>query len=133
MSQVSNSKLAQMLQGFTLIEMLVALVILSAMVVTFLNVVSHVSRQSNKAQKRFEAYQSADQYLNRLTIDLPATIGDQSGEWPHGLRWQTQISSDSDAPSSTGPFQLVSVTLEVAWGKELGDKIRFQSLKLVAR
>src|SRR5690242_7186668 len=73
--------------GFTLVEVIVALAILSLGLGVLLGVISGSLRQTADAARMAEAGALAQSLVAELGTDLQIKPGDSFGQFPNGYRW----------------------------------------------
>lgn len=105
-------------QGFTLLEVLVAFVLLSLTLGVILQVFSGGLRNAAAAGHYAEAAVIADSMLAKLGTELPLEEGESSGE-EGKYRWSLKIEPyqerDESNNQTTGRYQLYMITLLVQW------------------
>lgn len=121
----SSSDERRAASGFTLIEVVVALVILTVALGALLQLFQTGMRSGGVAEDRVFATLLAQSRLAALGIESPLELGEISGEVDDRFRWSAQIDPYRDAqmadPSDdpravrTVPYQ---VTVTVFWGPE---------------
>lgn len=77
--------------GFTLLELLIALMIFSLAFAASAHVAQTAIRQSLNAEATAKATALAEEAIMRLGADLPLRAGEQSGEGPDGGSWRMRI------------------------------------------
>ena len=87
--RVPNSK--RHWQGFTLLEVLVALIIFSIAFGAIARIFQTSLRQSATAAALIDATALAEQQIERLGKEVPLTVGQLSGTSPDGLNWWVDI------------------------------------------
>lgn len=122
-------------QGFTLIEVLVALAILGVSLAAIYEAFGTGLR--NERQTRFyeEAVALAEARLAQVGTELPAAVGRWSGE-EAGFRWTLRLQPAVDEPLTYEPslVRLLEVTVEVEWlDRSRRKTIALHSLRLAAR
>lgn len=122
-------------RGFTLLEILVAFVIMALALGVIMQVFSGALRNIGVAEQRDHAVELAQSTLVRLGADIPLAEGEQSGEDGDGYRWHMLISHFEDADNvfdpATIPVALYQVDLDVDWGNTDSDhpSLRFTTLR----
>jgi general secretion pathway protein I len=122
-------------RGFTLIEILVALVILTVALGALLQLFSTGMRSASSAEARTIAVLLAQSRLAALGVETPLEPGESDGAWDERYRWTATIDAyedeatiaDEDAAGLV-PFR-VSVT--VSWDEPpRGGSVTLTSLRL---
>jgi prepilin-type N-terminal cleavage/methylation domain-containing protein len=116
-------------RGFTLIEVLVALVIFALVFGVLAQIFQSGLRQTAGAAAASEATMVARSQLARVGVELPLVAGEALGETADGLHWRTAIrlAEPPDEEQSFVPY-LVEVT--VAWGDGPAEQITLTTLRL---
>ena len=121
-------------QGFTLIEVLVALLILSGTLGLLLASLSTGLGRSGDTLTRQRIVSEMTSHLERIGTDLPVVAGESGGVYPSGSRWRLRIEPYLDAPmyDSAARARLFQVTLWADWPSPLGGEQKsVTTLKLV--
>lgn len=109
--------------GFTLIEVLVALVVLSVAVAAVLQLFGGGLRLARASTDHLEATLLASEKLSEIALDTVEEGATEGTEGPY--RWTRRVTIDPtllpDAPEpgqtiSTFPVRLARVTVDVRWG-----------------
>jgi len=132
-------------EGFTLLEVLVALAILAMGAALVLSLVSGSLRNIRKVQLRNRAIQHAETVLELSLLDEKikhATV--LRGDFEDGTRWSVQIQEYMPPPDQRGPMtpeqiqamermsiKLFAYTVEVVGPESSVPDFRVQTLKLV--
>ena len=101
--------------GFTLLELLVALVVFALAFGAMAEIIQTGLRQSTVAQSRAAATLLARSVLARVGIDLPLAVGRANGETEDGMHWHTETEL-VEGPSEHQNFAIYQVQVSVAWG-----------------
>jgi general secretion pathway protein I len=99
--------------GFTLLEVLVALTILSMALGVLYQIFGTSLRSETEAERESEAVWVALSLLARVGTDLPAETGQISGDAGHSFAWALSM-SPMTAPASA-PVLPIDVMATVAW------------------
>jgi general secretion pathway protein I len=101
-------------QGFTLLEVLVALTVFALLFGILAQILRTGLRQSTSAEMTATASLFARSQLARVGTELPLQVGEVEGE-ADGMRWRTAIEL---VESSTADAELAGyeVQVTVAWG-----------------
>ena len=136
-------------QGFSLLEVMVAFVVLAAALGLLLGMLSRGLKQVTQAKGETEASLHAQSLLDGLGTLEPLEPGARDGEFEDGrYRWRLQVSPAEDpapppppadgsplpdAPATSGAPILYQVALDVEWGAGLpAQRLRFTTLRLRA-
>ena len=105
-------------RGFTLIEILVAFVIVALALGALLQVFATGLRSSSAAENYTIAALLAESKLAAIGIEEPLEEGDRSGEFDNGFRWATSVRPyDDGGPTlELGAIQGFEVSVTVQWG-----------------
>jgi general secretion pathway protein I len=86
--------------GFTLVEVIVALAILSIGLSVLLGSIAASLRQTANAARMAEASTLAQSLMAEVGTDLPLKEEDRVGEFPNGYRWHLQMQPYGNAMES---------------------------------
>jgi general secretion pathway protein I len=113
--------------GFTLVEVIVALAMLSAGLSLLLGLISNSLRQTASAQRMAGAGSLAQSLMAELGTDLAIKAEVRDGQYPNGYRWRLKMQPyDNVRENDERPVGLYSVSAEVEW--EEGTERRFYAL-----
>lgn len=113
--------------GFTLVEVIVALAILSAGLGLLLGLISNSLRQTASAQRMAEAGSLAQSLMAEVGTVLPIRPEARDGQYPNGYRWHLKVQPyDSARESEERPVGLYRISAEIEW--EQGAEKRFYVL-----
>ena len=102
--------------GFTLVEVIVALAILSAGLSLLLGLISNSLRQTASAQRMARASSLAQSLMAEAGTDLAIRAEVRDGQYPNGYRWHLKMQPyDSTRDNEDRPFGLYSISAEVEW------------------
>jgi general secretion pathway protein I len=105
-------------RGFTLVEVIVAMAILSLTLAVLLNVITNAIRQSGDGEKLAQAGALAQSLLAKLGTELPIRETRDSGQSPNGLRWRLSLQRFGDvADQRQWPVGAYRVSVEIHWGE----------------
>lgn len=132
MRAIPLSKTGESEDGFTLVEVLVALVILG---VSFAALFSSFSASLDRARQTANASAAllqAQSLMDRLGFELPLEAGNQGGVTEDGqFRWTIEMSAfGSGELGSASPVPAFDAVVTVKWGDRPGEAITLRSLKL---
>jgi general secretion pathway protein I len=122
--------------GFTLVEIIVALAILSISLGLLLNVISSGMWRSSQAQSLSEANSLAQSLLARVGADLPIEPAQRAGEFAGGFHWRLSIERYGTAVDrEQWPTGAYTVTARVLWGADQADErsVTLSTLRLGPR
>jgi general secretion pathway protein I len=136
-------------RGFTLLEVMLAFVVLAVALGLLLGMLSRGLKQVTQSQAETEAALHAQSLLDALGTLEPLQPGTRDGEFEHGrYRWRLQVAQAQDpapppppqegAPApqpvaTDGAPLLYRVLLDVEWGAATpAQKLRFETLRLRA-
>jgi general secretion pathway protein I len=117
--------------GFTLLEVLVALVIFALVFGVLAQIFQTGLRQSTTATAASTATLLARSQLARVGVELPLVAGETEGETADGMRWRTVIQL-SEPPSEQQSFAPYLVEVTVAWGDRPAEQVTLTTLRLGA-
>jgi general secretion pathway protein I len=107
--------------GFTLIEIIVALAILSLSLGFLLNSISTSIRRVDQAGRIAEAGSLAQSLLARVGPELPLTQGETTGDFGNGFRWHLTIEGYCDRAAGLQlPVGAYRVSVEILWNDGVG-------------
>lgn len=113
--------------GFTLVEVIVALAILSAGLSLLLGLISNSLRQAASAQRMAAAGSLAQSLMAEIGTQLPIKPEVRDGQYSNGFRWHLIMQPhEGTRDSDERPFGLYSISAEVEW--EEGTERRFYAL-----
>jgi prepilin-type N-terminal cleavage/methylation domain-containing protein len=139
---MSDPDRARRPQGFTLIEVVVALLIFGLAFAVVARIIQTGVLQSGRAEALNAATLLARSQLARIGADVPVAAGELDGDAGDGFRWRIVIrpaqlgdersdqAEGSDRPPEVLPYQ---VEVTVAWGAgEPAEALTLTSLRLAA-
>ena len=122
-------------RGFTLLEVLVALIIFAVAFGAIANLFQMALRQSSTASEQLEALALAERQIARVGADLPLELGESGGVavTPGGdsLTWRSRIQLAEH--SELSPIALYRVTLDVIDERSDRALVTLETLKTGAR
>jgi general secretion pathway protein I len=107
--------------GFTLVEVIVALAMLSIGLSIVLGLISSSLRQTANAERMAQASSLAQSLMDQIGTEWPVVAAERDGQFPNGYRWHLQMLPYGDASErDEWPVGLYTVSTEVQWeeGKE---------------
>jgi len=119
-------------QGFTLLEVIVALTIVALCFSVLLGVISGGLGQTNRAETLAAAGSLAQSLLADLGTEIPIAPGETDGQFANGFRWRLRIEpyTDPTIPQnlSVGAFRAL---VQIAWGDDNQERsINLTTLRL---
>ncbi len=122
-------------RGFTLIEVLVAFLILAFSLGALFNVFSGSLRSVRQGEDYAHAAALARAQLRLIDADGVAGQGIETGETEDGFRWEVEFSPlpDSVAQAGDGDFEPVAVTATVSWGALNNRSVVLSTVRLARR
>lgn len=115
--------------GFTLLEVLVALIVLALLLGAFAQIMQTGLRQSRTVEARTTATMLAQSRLAAVGIELPLAVGEAWGETEDGLAWRTAIEL-VEPPTESQPLAAYAVQVTVAWSPAPGDQVTLTTLRI---
>jgi general secretion pathway protein I len=113
--------------GFTLVEVIVALAMLSLGLSVLLGLISSSLRQSANAERTAEAGSLAQSLMAEVGTDLPIKSYERDGQFPNGYRWHLKIQPYGDTRErEEWPVGVYTISTEVEW--EDGTQRRLYAL-----
>jgi general secretion pathway protein I len=113
--------------GFTLIEVIVAIAILSTGLGILLSTMSHSLQQVAQAEKMAEAGSLAQSLIAGVGTELPFREGESGGQFPNGYRWHLAMHQYGDPKErDVWPVGAYTISAEITWAD--GPHLRFYSL-----
>jgi len=132
-------------RGFSLLEVLVAFVILALALGVIMRIVSQGMSRVSESDRYARAVMLADSKLAQVGADIPLEEDELSGKDEEALNWRVRLAAyepdpaqaeRQDAPvQALPPVRLLQVEVEVSWaGAEAAPhRIRLATLKLATR
>ena len=136
-SNTNLSKFARGAGGFTLIEVLVALTVLSLSLAIIYAVFSASIRGNRLAEEYEQATLIAESKLNAMGIAEPIQEGSTSGSWNDQFRWNAVVAPYHEQGRDETKDVLrrpLTVTVTVSWGDPGEEKsVALTTLRLVPK
>lgn len=109
--------------GFTLVEVIVALAILSLGLSVLLGSISGSLRRTANAARMAEAGALAQSLLAKVGTDLPIRPDDSFGQFPNGYRWHVRMQPYGGAREREAwPVGAYQISTEVEWEEGTGRR-----------
>jgi general secretion pathway protein I len=121
--------------GFTLIEIVVALAILSLSLGVLFSVISDGIRRTDQAGKMARASSLAQSLLAQVGAELPVRRGETTGEAADGFRWRLRMEPYGNGEDRRQwPVGAYTVSVDVSWGATADDHaVTLSTLRLGAK
>jgi general secretion pathway protein I len=132
-------------RGFSLLEVLVAFVILALAVGAIMRIFSQGMSRVSESDYYARAVMLAESKLAQLGADIPLEDGEVSGESEGALHWRVRLAAydpdsvkaakEGGAIQAVTPVRLLPVEVEVSWAESQAAprSIRLTALKLAPR
>ncbi len=114
--------------GFTLLEVLVAMVILTVAVVTLIQLASQGLRLLKLSSDHQEAALLADRLVRASDASVEGVESGQEGQFSWERRARLVVVPDELAPAGGAPPRLLSLSVAVHWGS--GRTVELATLRL---
>lgn len=102
--------------GFSVVEVIVALAVLSATIGVLLNMIGNGLHHGRHAERAAEAAALAQSLLAEVGTQRPIKPGESDGEFARGYRWRLQVKAFGDAIERRHwPVGAYTVIAEVSW------------------
>jgi general secretion pathway protein I len=109
--------------GFTLVEVIVALAILSVGLSILLGLISSSLRQTASAERMAEAGSLAQSLMAEVGTDLSIKPEQRDGLFPNGYRWHLKMLPYGDAiERDEWPVGAYTISTEVEWEEGTGRR-----------
>jgi general secretion pathway protein I len=123
------------LDGFTLIEVLVAFAIAALLIVPLMRLVSAGLGSFERAQNYATATLWAQSIIANAGVQTPLAEGVQTGDLPLGMRWEMDVEPYHDDLMSTARltsgFVPYTISLTISWpDHRTRNVLRFATLRL---
>ena len=133
---VRESKLPPSNDGFTLIEILVAISILAISLVVILQLFSGGLKSSRLSDEYTRGIFHAREKMGEVLLSKEVSAGETEGEFSDSFRWKCQIEliESVEEDEEKLPFNMFNIKVDIVW--DVGDKEkRFQvsTIKIVEK
>lgn len=123
-------------QGFTLLEVMVALAILSIGLLVMIELIAWALRSASTSQEHTQAVFLARQKMEELLLDPSLKEGALEGEFNGGYRWSVQVVEkglrEIRSPQEGRWTRLMELRVKVAWPSRGRERsLQLTSLKAV--
>jgi general secretion pathway protein I len=116
-------------QGFTLLEILVALMIFALAFGVLAQIMQTGFRQSAVARSLAAATLVARSELARVGVEVPLETARADGETEDGMRWHTDVEL-IEAPNEHQSLGTYQVQVTVTWGPGPADQLTLTTLRV---
>lgn len=120
-------------QGFSLLEVLVAMIVAALTLGVILNLFSSASKSATANSDYRNAIQVAESTIERLASN-PLRSNDHEGS-ESGYRWRATIApwETDDSQPLRSPFVLYEIEVLVSWGDRKGYPVMLKTLRMGSR
>lgn len=122
-------------RGFTLLEVLVAFLILSLSMSVLMRIVSQSLNALSVAERHQEALQLAESTLADVLVRLDSgSRGKEQGKLGRDYRWQSEIEPfefDNQEPGERYSVTPWLVRVSVSWGRRPGERVSLSTIRLL--
>jgi general secretion pathway protein I len=121
-------------RGFTLMEVLVASVLMGTVFVAAVSLMSQSLRNIERMRPHEQAMRHAREKMNETLLREQLTLEHSSGRWSDGYRWRVDVTPEVQAnePSRQGLPMLFNIRVEVSWGGDQPRSYVLQTAQLAA-
>ena len=121
-------------EGFTLLEVLVALTILAVALTAVFAVFASSAARTRETQSRMEARNLAAALLTQAEIAPTLSYGETHGRLASGMEWSFDVKPYGDARDEQAWLAAAAeMTATVRWGGEDGQTFTLRSLRLLPK
>lgn len=125
-------------QGFTLIEILVAISILAIALVIILQLFSGALKSRRVSDEYTTGVFYAQEKMEETLLSESLNAGVDEGEWDDGYSWRTEIvrMEQTEEESTELPFDTFEIAVEVAWCQDpagKGKRCQLKTMKIVKK
>jgi general secretion pathway protein I len=132
-------------RGFSLLEVLVAFVILALALGTIMRIFSQGMSRVSESDRYARAVMLAESKLAQLGADIPLEEGELSGDAEDALHWRVSLTAYEPNPAQPAPegappkpvlpVRALQVEVEVSWpgAEAVPHSLRLATLKLAPR
>lgn len=121
--------------GFTLLEVLVALTVLGVALSVLFGIFGHSLSRAQETQARMQAREAASALLAQAETAADLRYGERSGHLSSGLDWQLDVRPyGNDSDRQAWPAAAAQLTATISWGAHAeGQTFRLTSLRLMPK
>ena len=119
-------------QGMTLIEVLVAFIVLSLTMAVIMQIFSGGMRNARLAECYSRAVFLAESKMAAVGLELPLAFGEESGQVGEDMQWRVTVTPAEEDPSTNTqlmPVRLYQVRVTASWGENDRER-KFELLSL---
>ncbi len=122
-------------RGFTLLEVLVAFLILSLSMSVLMRIVSQSLNSLATAEHHQVALQLAESKLAEVLVGLDSrSRGQEQGQLERGYRWQSEIEPYEFANQEAGERYSITpwlIRVSVSWGRRPAERVSLSTIRLL--
>ncbi len=123
--------------GMTLIEVLVAFIVLSVTMAVIMQIFSGGMRNARLAESYSRAVFLAESKMASVGLERPLALGEESGLAGEDMQWRVSITPAEEDPTTNTqlmPVRLYLVRVTAAWGDDGRERqVQLTSLRLGPR
>ena len=108
-------------RGMTLIEVLVAFIVLSVTMAVIMQIFSGGRRNARLAESYSRAVFLAESKMAAVGLERPLALGEESGQVGSDMQWRVSVSPAEDDATTNAqlmPVRLYQVRVAAAWGED---------------
>jgi general secretion pathway protein I len=108
-------------RGMTLIEVLVAFIVLSVTMAVIMQIFSGGMRNARLAESYSRAVFLAESKMAAVGLERPLALGEESGQVGSDMQWRVSVSPAEDDATTNAqlmPVRLYQVRVTAAWGED---------------
>lgn len=124
-------------QGMTLIEVLVAFIVLSLTMAVIMQIFSGGMRNARLAESYSRAVFLAESKMAAVGLERPLAFGEESGQVGEDMQWRVSVTPAEEDPSTNAQLmsvRLYQVRVTASWGEDDRErKFELFSLRLGPR
>jgi general secretion pathway protein I len=124
-------------QGMTLIEVLVAFIVLSVTMVVIMQIFSGGMRNARLAESYSRAVFLAESKMAAVGLERPLAFGEESGLAGGDMQWRVSVTPAEEDPTTNAqlmPVRLYLIRVTAAWGDDGRERqVQLTSLRLGPR
>ena len=108
-------------RGMTLIEVLVAFIVLSVTMAVIMQIFSGGMRNARLAESYSRAVFLAESKMAAVGLERPLALGEESGQVGSDMQWRVSVSPAEDDATTNAqlmPVRLYQVRVAAAWGED---------------
>jgi type II secretion system protein I len=110
-------------RGFTLLEVLLATMIIGSVFVAVVGLLSQSLRNIERLKSQERILWHAQQKMNEALVRETLSSEIESGAWSDGYRWELRIAPAEGQPQQRGAsYGLFDLHLTISWGEDAAPK-----------